>query len=166
MWRFLVALIVLGLFAATPSQARDRELLVWGASHHFDPAPQGYSWNEINPGFGLRVYAESCGPLECFAELDYIARNSKDGSFMILGAGVQYPLVTGRHGAFVVGVVGGIGRYENTWTNENVVLGGGYPFIGVRHKRSTLYIGYIPKIRHNGDDSSEAVVISAGYRSK
>lgn len=163
MWRFLVALIALGC-ASAPSAAHDREFLVWGASHHFDPAPQGYSWNEINPGVGLRIYAESCGPVECFAELDYIVRNSKDGSFVVLGAGVQYPLIAGRHSAFVVGAVLGVGRYENTWTDEIATLVGGYPFVGVRHKRATLYFGYIPKVHHDGDDSSEAVVVSAGYR--
>ena len=148
----------------TQSIAREREFILWGASHHFDPAPGGYSWNEINPGVGLRVYAESCGPVQCFAELDYIVRNSKDGSFVVLGAGVQYPLVTGRHGAFVVGVLGGVGRYENTWTDEVLVLGGAYPFIGMQHKRSTLYVGYIPKVRHDGDESSEAIFFSIGYR--
>lgn len=145
---------VLLLIYATNSNAEDHqrkngdmELNLWGASYHLEKAPVFRTWNERNPGIGLRRYFGKISSAEMFLTADYIDKNSTGGSYMQAGVGIQFPVYRIREVSLLVGAVAGVGRYENSWQHQNHIFLGAYPFVAIRKNDITLSIGYIPKVR-------------------
>jgi hypothetical protein len=112
----------------------------------------------------MRLYFKPHAGIEPFAQADYIARNSKEGSLMLVGGGAQYQLVRFHHASVVAGAVLGVARYENAWTKEVLLFPGGYPFIGVRHDATTISLGYIPEIQDGDGNQGGVFTLSLGLR--
>ena len=156
--------ILLALAISPTSLAKELELTLWGLSHHTQAPPQGRAWNEINPGLGMRLYLEPHDGIEPFMQADYIVRNSKNGSLVLVGGGAQYSFLHMRHMSVVAGVVAGIARYENAWTDEVLYFPGGYPFVGVRRHATTASLGYIPEFRDKDGKQGGVFIFTLSFR--
>ncbi|MHB8652231.1 MAG: hypothetical protein ACYC8S_03825 [Minisyncoccota bacterium] len=124
----------------------DMELNIWGVSYHPKSAPARHTFNQVNPGIGLRRYFKNIRGVEVFGDVEFMNKNSTGGHLFQVGVGGQYPVLSLGHTDVLVGVAAGILSYENKWMGETYVVPGAYPFVGVRHKNVALTVGYVPPV--------------------
>lgn len=146
------------------AEEKNWELVMWQGSKHFDAPPEGRSFNELNPGIGLRKYLTGAKGVEIFVDANYISKNSTGGEAVLAGIGGQCPIVSMGHADLLVGAAIGVMQYKNAWEHETYVTPGAYPFVGVRYKDVTLTVGYIPEVSTKNTSTYEAVFAYAGIR--
>ncbi len=160
----LVLCIPGAVLACGGSKEGKWEIDVWGLSHHLESPPRGRTWNQVNPGVGLRRYFPTRSCLEVFGEADWMARNSTGGSLTQVGVGIQYPIFSiGRANLLVGGVAGGF-VYQNKWEHQTYVDPGAYPFVAVKYERTTITMGYIPHVAFRGRHTYGAIFYHVGFR--
>lgn len=150
-YRLPLAVVALTAFMLGAREARaDLGLNVWQLSHHLEDAPYGEKFTEANPGLGVRYYFKRKDKLEAFGTVDYIWKNSTGGDLFSVGGGVQYPIARVGEIDVLAGVAIGVSYYENKWERSSYISPNGYPFIAFRYSKTTVNIGYIPKIKSGG----------------